>query len=301
MGISLIEVLVVIAIVGLLVALLLPAVIAAREAARRSQCSSNLRQIGVAIHNYLSDAGCFPMGNVRSFSFHVALLPYVEEQSLFNCANYDWVQSTPVNETVRKTGLTLYLCPSDPVSWKPVENGLWRTNYMGNVGTGTLRGGNNGLFRNYSPVFGGHGPVSARDVVDGLSSTAAVSESLVADGTSALLRTVYNTPTRILDPDVFPAECLRTAEVAGPDQRPWYKGLPWTEGNLARTLYNHVLPPNQPTCINHGDLGAGAITPSSSHSNGVHVLYADGRVNFVSDQVDATVWNAFGSRGGHEQ
>src|SRR5687767_1036914 len=117
---TLVELLVVIAIIGVIVALLLPAVQAAREAARRSSCSNNLKQIGLAIHNYMGTIksmpplGCYPPGWVGdSWSPQARILPYIEQENLKNLANLDLSYIHPVNFAVTKTRVPVYLCPSE--------------------------------------------------------------------------------------------------------------------------------------------------------------------------------------------
>jgi prepilin-type N-terminal cleavage/methylation domain-containing protein/prepilin-type processing-associated H-X9-DG protein len=159
-GFTLIELLVVIAIIAVLIALLLPAVQAAREAARRIQCTNNLKQIGLGLHNYLSAAGSFPMGSgsgiyvlsgayssayylgKESWSVHGYLLPYVEQGPLFNSANFSFSPDVPINQTVDFTQINGYLCPSDPNSTAATDgdNGvLTHANncYFGSVGATT--------------------------------------------------------------------------------------------------------------------------------------------------------------------
>jgi prepilin-type N-terminal cleavage/methylation domain-containing protein/prepilin-type processing-associated H-X9-DG protein len=125
-GFALIELLVVVAIIGLLVALLLTAVQAAREAARRIQCASNLRQLALAAHNYIDVTGCLPMGEtfhtiashsdwgpMFSNSLLVALLPELEQRALFNAVNFGWSIYEAANHTVSGTGVAVFWCPSD--------------------------------------------------------------------------------------------------------------------------------------------------------------------------------------------
>ncbi|MHC5541104.1 DUF1559 family PulG-like putative transporter, partial [Singulisphaera rosea] len=131
-GFTLIELLVVIAIIAVLIALLLPAVQAAREAARRIQCTNNLKQIGLGLHNYHQTNDCFPPGFFRQrnskgalvgnedFSTHARMLPFVEQQALYNAANfsigcYNDPVVDEVNSTVTQTRVSAFLCPSSPL------------------------------------------------------------------------------------------------------------------------------------------------------------------------------------------
>jgi prepilin-type N-terminal cleavage/methylation domain-containing protein len=198
-GFTLIELLVVIAIIAVLIALLLPAVQAAREAARRISCTSNLKQIGIAIHNYVSIQGVLPPGRFNThitgqgncWGMYSQLLPQLEQQAIFNSFNFSLPPDTDPTTTLsvaNTTGfmsfVTTLLCPSDsaPVLIT-VSNGLFAThNY--NVSAGSaypvvqspaspLTGVPNGAFFENSRV----GPA---DVSDGLSNTAAVTETTTA-------------------------------------------------------------------------------------------------------------------------
>lgn len=160
-GFTLIELLVVIAIIGVLVALLLPAVQAAREAARRAQCTNNLKQIGLASHNYESSNGCFPAGYQSwkgsgfrddqtgdwgpGWGWLAALLPGVEQVTLYNAANLNMPCWHAANTTAALTSINIYLCPSaaNPsltVGVTDIDLALWqgakfaRANYVHNVG-----------------------------------------------------------------------------------------------------------------------------------------------------------------------
>src|SRR5436305_1638105 len=126
-GFTLIELLVVISIIGVLIALLLPAVQAAREAARRSQCTNNLRQLGLAVHGYLDAHGVMPLGSFKmspptsgdpckgghEAGVFIAILPYLEQGALFNAFNSNVHYETAPNSTVVGTGLSVLWCPND--------------------------------------------------------------------------------------------------------------------------------------------------------------------------------------------
>jgi prepilin-type N-terminal cleavage/methylation domain-containing protein/prepilin-type processing-associated H-X9-DG protein len=198
---TLIELLVVIAIIAVLIALLLPAVQAAREAARRAQCTNNLKQIGLALHNYHSAGNTFPMGSSLNFtpsygfggwanwSVHALMLPYLEQTPLYNAANFnldaglDDATSDAVNSTVYLTRVAGFLCPSDPVAGVANIN-----SYRGSIGTTVVQGVPSlqvsGLFSMSSLKnnYGGANPtIGLHQCIDGASNTIAFGEALVGE------------------------------------------------------------------------------------------------------------------------
>ncbi len=187
-GFTLIELLVVIAIIGVLVALLLPAVQASREAARRAQCTNNLKQIALAAHNYESTHSVFPPGQMklsfatmprfRGFSLFVNMLPYLDQQPLYNRWNF----SDPLANTIGTTANTALvlgslLCPSDIIPENPVQNGIrWYgiASYGGNGGSQThppTALTSDGIFHATGPAAPGFRQVRPAEVRDGLSNT----------------------------------------------------------------------------------------------------------------------------------
>jgi prepilin-type N-terminal cleavage/methylation domain-containing protein/prepilin-type processing-associated H-X9-DG protein len=172
-GFTLIELLVVIAIIAVLIALLLPAVQSAREAARRTQCVNNLKQIGLACHNYHQTNDCFPLGvslNMyslppywrakNSWSHFGLLLPFLEQQAIYNAANFNWGveegspgSSAPIdiNVTAADSQINTFLCPSDPLAGNGGSNSFYNTNdrdtssYYGCVGDTTSLSVPNGV------------------------------------------------------------------------------------------------------------------------------------------------------------
>jgi prepilin-type N-terminal cleavage/methylation domain-containing protein/prepilin-type processing-associated H-X9-DG protein len=208
-GFTLIELLVVIAIIAVLIALLLPAVQAAREAARRAQCVNNLKQLGLAMHNYHSGVGSFPPGCVSttgypgtafpgnlsswtSWSAQAMLLPYMEQTPLYNAANFNWACCwdglyDAINSTVYSTKINSFLCPSDGLAGigTVVSYTANINSYAGSIGTTTIQypsdGNTSGIFKLYNPSTNAGASVSLAEVTDGTSNTIAFGEGLVGD------------------------------------------------------------------------------------------------------------------------
>lgn len=302
-GFTLIELLVSITVIVLLLALTLPAIQHVRESSRSTQCRNNLKQIGIAIENYSSVNGMFPPGRSNRASLHVFLLPYLDQNALYQEYDFNFRPADAENSAVYMSRVDLYRCPSDPAG--PIGAGIDGTNYAGNYGSGVQRYDYNGIFRNIrnTPGRWKGGPVRAASVRDGLSHTAAVSEILLASGSPEKLRTIWELPTTYPGGallDEFAAVCEHFEPGQGLISDNWFRGRPWVMGDEGTTLYNHVLPPNRRSCRNGTFVADGIYTAASLHDGGVHVLYADGHVVFASESIDLNVWRAIGSRDGGE-
>jgi prepilin-type N-terminal cleavage/methylation domain-containing protein len=281
---TVVELLVVLFVIGVLMALLLPAVQSSREAARAAQCKSNLRQIGLALQQFHSARRHWPFGQLKSV--HVQILPYLELEQLTS----DEAQSDALAE---KHLVEVFGCPSDPAIGCRTTQGKTATNYAANFGTGVQKDGYNGMF------YLGR-PINASAISDGLSNTAAFSELLSGYGDWSLLRTNWNTPQPMLNPDeldAFSQFCMSGQFLLGDN---WSRGREWTSAHLGYTFYNHILPPDNKSCINGTKVAKGIYTAASLHRGGVHLLLGDGAVKFVPDAISTTVWRAYGSRNGGE-
>jgi prepilin-type N-terminal cleavage/methylation domain-containing protein/prepilin-type processing-associated H-X9-DG protein len=303
-GFTLIELLVVIVVIGLLVALLLPAVQAAREAARRSQCTNNLKQIGIALNTYASAVGSLPQGsNGRGYSLFTMILPQLDQRPLYNAFNFEFrvgsatSQHRLSNHTAVTTQLGILLCPSESTTHygsRPC------TSYAGNLGIGyelqQSRHRGNGAFPQSL-----HPPISFSDFTDGTSNTAALAEWVVVVGHDDKTPNgaVFYVPgqLKVKDFERFTGMCRNLNFQV---EETWGKGEFWTNGYLLNTLYNHTLSINGHSCGNHGGISYTAATAGSRHPGGAHVLFADGRVQFLSDTVSLPVWRALGTRNGGE-
>lgn len=309
-GFTLIELLVVIAIIAVLIALLLPAVQQAREAARRSQCKNNLKQIGLALHNYHDTFNAFPPGAIfrtadgnaaggsgtgnnqsadplaLGSTWLVAILPYIEQNALFEMydPNYPMTNSAnSQNSTVAGTFLPTYVCPTDPnasdTNAHDIHGVLWaRGNYAG-MGAPVF-GDDHLAWRHLTNdrrgVLGIGSAAKMRDMTDGTTNTVMVWETRVGPAAADRRGT-------------WALAAWGGALIGGID-RPGFSSPINSAGpgEADDDVFGCVSRPQMGLgCWSSGD---NEVTPKSLHTGGCHALLGDGSVRFINETIDQVTY-----------
>lgn len=323
MAFTLVELLVVVAIIGVLIAILLPAVQAAREAARRTQCLNNLRQWGLALHNYQSARKVYPPSYITTppdptgspWSAQSRILPYVEEGQLYKDIDFTVSyskQTTDAGKAVRTTKIPLVFCPTEPnqrpklSSTGAADN--WPINYAVNVGVWMVFDPSSG--RGGDGAFHPNSKLKPGSFTDGLSKTLCFSE--VKAFSSGFQSTGTTAPTMPATPSAV-CSLGGTAKVES-------LHVEWTDGKIKETGFTAVFAPN--TKVPCDALGNqydadwfqsesititpttaptyAALTSRSYHSGLVNVTLMDGSARSINENIDLTTWRAMATRSGAE-
>ena len=298
-GFTLIELLVVITVIAILIALLLPAVQAGREAAHRARCANNLKQIGLAIHNYHGAVGSFPPGYLSivprqqptdlefgpGWGWGTMVLQFIEQTPLYDAVNFNLPITDPGSQTVRTANLSVYLCPSSdgsgPISLfdssgKSLVNDLSPGQYVGSAGQFQVAdwpSDNNGVFFRNSRV-------GLRDIIDGSSLTMMAGERS---------RTISDaTWVGVVPSAEFCTKPARDYE----ECRPSYAMVLAHTGPTPPGGYTWVVVPNSKA--------AAADNFWSLHPGGCNFVFCDGSVRFLKETINANVFSSLSTRAGGE-
>ena len=329
-GVTLVELLVIMGIIGILTAILLPAVQQARESARRVQCKNNLKQIGLALHNYLDTNSVFPPSfcirrgttlamNNGSWSIHGRLLPFMEQGNAYEQVELDVAWDAQRSTGIPTMRIPSHLCPSEVNDTVRLDSSgnpkVYPQNYGFNFGSWLV----------YDPVtgLGGDGAfyVNSRTTpasfLDGLSHTLSAAE--VKAFTSYFRNTVDPSPSIPTGPSDLAALAPGAQFKLGPSVNDNTGHTEWPDGRVHHSGFTNVFSPNTLVEYLHSDGKTydidynsqqegrsvsqrtyAAVTARSYHNGIVHVLLMDGSARAVSDSIELSAWRALGTRSGGE-
>lgn len=327
-GFTLVELLTVTAILSILLALLLPAVQQARESARSAQCRSNLKQIGIALHNYEITAQVFPpsasisLTSTGTWSVHARLLPFIDQADIYQQIRLDLDWADPLNQVtgVPRLAIPVYSCPSDPNGQRlydagPDEGIVHPVNFGFNYGTWlifdptTSKGGDGCFYPNSS--------VRPANITDGQSHTLAASD--VKSYQPNFRNSAIPNPTPPTDEAYLASLAGAAFFELGPNLNDNGGHSEWCDGTVHETGLTTIFTPNTYVAYLHSDgrtydidfnsreegtsstlVSYAAVTSRSYHTGHVHTLLMDGSVRSVSDEIALPIWRALGTRAGGE-